>query len=213
MTGEAPMKETLAASLLKLTGWTPDQPLLDPMCGSGTIAIEAALIAQNIAPGTLRKRFGFQSMKGFNREAWDRVVEEEALDGEKRDNPLQIYAFDQDRDAIQAARRNAGNAGVLEDINIRRIPVDMAEPPAESGFVITNPPYGERLTHEFEDSIKDLGYVLKNKFAGWKVFVLSGYADSGNLMGLKASKKWPIMNGKIECRLLQYDIRKMNPRP
>lgn len=206
-TGDAPMKETLAASLLKLTGWTPDQPLLDPMCGSGTIAIEAALMAMNIAPGTLRKRFGFQRMKGFNREAWDRVVEE-ALDQEKRDVQLQIYAFDREREAVQAARKNASNAGVLESIHIRRLPVDLAEPPAESGFLITNPPYGERLTHEFEDSIRDLGYTLKNKFAGWKVFVLSGYSDSGNLMGLKASKKWPIMNGKIECRLLQYDIRK-----
>ncbi len=218
---EAPLKETLAASLIKLSGWTPDQVLMDPMCGSGTIGIEAALIAHNIAPGTLRKRFGFQRLKGFQKDAWEKVVEQ-ALDGELTDVKPKIFISDREREAVQAARKNALRAGVLDSLMLRRMSVDLISPPtleelggepAKTGIVLTNPPYGERLEHEFEDSIKDLGFALKNRFAGWKAYVLSGYAESGNIMGLKASRKWPVMNGRIECRLLQYHIRALPQRP
>lgn len=204
----APLKETFAAGLVMLSGWKKNVPIVDPMCGSGTLVIEAAMMALGIAPGSHRRRFGFQNLKGFQREAWERVVED-VLSQEKSELPFRFYAFDQDRDALKVAKASAIAAGVGEFINFSRQPVSVAEAPQDEppGIVLVNPPYGQRLTDEVEDAYKDLGFALRTKFKGWKVWVLSGEKDHVRLMGLKSSRRIQVFNGPVECRFLEYDVR------
>lgn len=204
--GVAPVKEHLAAGLLRISGWTPDMPVIDPMCGSGTFLIEAALMALNIAPGTLRHEFGFQKMKGYDKEAFEKVVTE-TLDNEKAELPFKFYGFDKDGDCIKAARINASEAGVADFIEFKKQQVSLFEPPAEKGIIIVNPPYGERLNDEVVDSYKDLSFALKSRFKGWTCWMLSGHQQAGDIMGLKSARKYQVYNGPIECRFLKYEIR------
>lgn len=205
--GEAPLREHLAAGLIKMTGWNGDKPIVDPMCGSGTLLIEAALILKKIAPGSFRKKFAFQKFADFKPEVWDKVVTE-ALNHEAEDVPVHLYGFDRDAKAIRMARRNAERAGVEDLITFEVSGVDMLDRPVENGMMILNPPYGERLgvTEELKDSYRDLAFGLKRQFKGWTCWLLSGNEDLTKALKLKSSRRIPVFNGSIECRLLEYKI-------
>jgi 23S rRNA G2445 N2-methylase RlmL len=205
---DAPIKEHVAAGLLLMTDWKCDRPLLDPMCGSGTFLIEAALMALKIAPGTLRKRFGFQSLKGFDEDAFqaelDACIADEVTDG----LPFKIYGSDIDREAIAATNKNAKSAGVDEYIEVTRAAIEVLDVPEGDGVMICNPPYGERLGSfdNLEDTYKNLAFLMKSKLKGWTCYILSGAPELSMAMKLKAERKFPVFNGPIECRFLKYKM-------
>lgn len=205
---EAPLKEHVAAGLLKMTDWKMDKPILDPMCGSGTFLIEAALMALKISPGTLRKHFAFKKWKGFQSEEFEKEVDE-AISEELSELPFKFYGFDVSHDAVKAARQNVQAAGLEDFIEIQRSPIETLNPPVTEGLMITNPPYGERLLERNEamEVFKNLAFLLKSKFKGWDAYVLSGSPELSAAMRLKAERRFPVFNGPIECRLLKYNIR------
>lgn len=205
---EAPLKETVAAGILQMTNWKKDMPIVDPMCGSGTFLIEAAMAAMDIAPGTLRNRFAFQSFKGFQEEEFDKELDLAVAD-EKEELPFKFYGYDVDRDAAKSAKMNVKKAGFDDQIEIHRAPFETLEAPVEKGIIVTNPPYGERLLEKNEaiEVYRNLAFLLKTKFKGWDAYVLSGDPELSAAMKLKAERKYPVYNGKIECRLLHYKIR------
>jgi 23S rRNA G2445 N2-methylase RlmL len=206
----APIKEHVAAGLLRISKWSKETPLVDPMCGSGTFLIEGALMALNIAPGTLRPSFGFEKLKTFQSEVWDEVVQE-ALSKEKEELPFRFYGSDISRKAISAAKINAQKAGVSDLIDFQPTPIVMLEPPAETGMIIVNPPYGERMgedPEELADSYRDLGFAMKNKFRGWTLWMLSPKKELAQLIGMKSSERYTVWNGPIELNFLKYEIKK-----
>jgi putative N6-adenine-specific DNA methylase len=205
--GLAPMKENLAAGLIRLTGWKKDKPIVDPMCGSGTILIEAALMALNVAPGSLRRGFGFERLKGFEKDTYKKVLDD-VSDAELSELPFKFYGFDTDRKVLQIAKENAKRAGVDHLIEFRNESVATLKPPVESGLLITNPPYGTRLGDEdnLKDLYRDLGYTLKHRFQGWEAWLLSGNKDLILDMKLKSSRKHFVYNGGLECRFLRYEM-------
>lgn len=206
--GEAPLKENLAAGLLQLSGWDKKTPLVDPMCGSGTILIEAMMMVLNIAPGSLRKRFGFQNLLNFNEEAWDSIVDE-AISAEVETTDLHFYGYDIDRKVLDKAIENAKRAGVNEFIQFKKGNVTTLQAPIEKGLVITNPPYGARLGDEdnLRDVYRDLSHTLKTQFKGWDAWILSGNKDLIGDLKLKSNRKHFVYNGSIECRFLRYEMR------
>lgn len=205
--GDAPLREHLAAGLVKMTGWQGDMALVDPMCGSGTILIEAALMLKKITPGSLRKRFAFQKFLDFKTDVWDKIVTE-ALSREEVVPSIHLYGYDRDSKVIRMAKRNAERAGVDDLITFEQSGIDMLSRPVEKGMMILNPPYGERLgvTEELKDSYKDLAYGLKKEFKGWACWILSGNEELTKALKLKSSRRIPVFNGAIECRLLEYKI-------
>ncbi|MFN7727848.1 MAG: class I SAM-dependent RNA methyltransferase [Bdellovibrio sp.] len=205
--GLAPMKENLAAGLIRLTGWQKDIPIVDPMCGSGTILIEAALMAMNVSPGSLRRGFGFENLKDFEESVYDRVIDEVAT-AEKAEIPFKFYGFDTDRKVLQAAKDNARRAGVDHLIEFKNESIATLAPPVEKGLIITNPPYGARIGDEdnLKDLYRDLGHTLKHRFQGWQAWLLSGNKDLILEMKLKASRRHTIFNGPLECKFLCYDM-------
>jgi putative N6-adenine-specific DNA methylase len=205
--GLAPMKENLAAGLIRLTGWQKDIPIIDPMCGSGTILIEAALMAMNVSPGSLRRGFGFENLKDFEESVYDRVIDDVAT-AEKTELPFKFYGFDTDRKVLQAAKDNARRAGVDHLIEFKNESIATLAPPVEKGLIITNPPYGARIGDEdnLKDLYRDLGHTLKHRFQGWQAWLLSGNKDLILEMKLKASRRHTIFNGPLECKFLCYDM-------
>lgn len=202
---EAHVKEHLAAGLLSLTDWQCDVPVVDPMCGSGTFLIEAALQALRISPGTLRQRFAFQKLRGFQRVEWEREVNE-AMSEERDELPFKFYGFDIDRQALKVAQRSAEEAGVAEVVEFQRHPMETLVAPADKGIMIVDPPYGARTgtKDEWIETYKNLAHVMKTGFKGWDCYVLSGEPELSAAMKLKAERKFPVYNGPIECRLLKY---------
>lgn len=211
--GLVPLKEHLAAALLDISGWDVDTPLVDPMCGSGTFLVEAALKKARIAPGTLRSGFAFQKFLGFQRDKWEELVEQaldqEVVESDETPRPAQIFGYDIDRKILSAARENARNAGIEDQVIFRSSPVDLISAPETKGTLIVNPPYGERLGDKAElaDTYKDLAFILKSKFKGWTAWILAGDATLTTHLKLKASRKVPVYNGPIECRFLKYEIK------
>lgn len=205
--GEAPIKENLAAGLIMMTEWDKVSPIVDPMCGSGTFLIEAAMMALNIAPGTLRTRFGFQNWLNFKKDVWDRLVTE-SLDAEKEDLDFQLYGYDIDRQVISKAKVNAKLAGVDHVIKFEKETVAVVKAPEEKGVMITNPPYGARIGEEdnLKDVYRDLGYTMKHHFKNWDCWILSGNKDLILEMKLKSSRRVYVFNGPIECRFLKYSM-------
>jgi len=217
----APLKENLAAALIKMTGWDEQSPLMDPMCGSGTFCIEAALMGLKIPPGTLRKRFGFQRWKTFQKDVFEKVVDKIGQT-ELSDVPFRIYGSDKDMRAVAAARANAENAGVETITIFKRQELDEFRPAPTPGVLITNPPYGERMgagrgasspEQSNEDLIelyKRLGQTLKNKFKGWRAFVLTSESSLMNALiegiEMKPIETHRVFNGAIECRFLGFQI-------
>jgi 23S rRNA (guanine2445-N2)-methyltransferase len=205
--GEAPMKETLAAAVLLLAGWKPrEQPLLNPMCGTGTIAIEAAWMAADHAPALLRKRFGFERWIGFDARKW-RELREEAT-GRARSGRGRGAIFASDLN-VEAAHRNARAAGVAEVVRLEKRDLRAVRPPVgPTGIVAVNPPYGERLGDEQELAplYTALGDLFKHEFAGWTAFIFTGNPKLGKMVGLRTSRRDILYNGAIECRLLRYEL-------
>ncbi len=204
---EAPLKENVAAGLIDATGWEKDIPVVDPMCGSGTFLIEAALMALNVAPGTLRRRFMFQSLNGFQAEEWAKELDL-AISKEKEEIPFKFYGFDVDHYAVKVARENVRKAGLEDFIEIKRQAFETLAPPVEKGLMVVNPPYGQRLLEKNEalENYKNLAFTMKNQFKGWECWVLSGDPELSAAMKLKADRKVPIWNGPIECRFLKYNM-------
>jgi putative N6-adenine-specific DNA methylase len=200
---EAPLKETLAAAMVLISRWTPDRPLYDPFCGSGTIPIEAAMIGWNIAPG-LRRSFPSERWHRVPEELWN-AAREEAYDALQDDSELMIVGSDIDPAAIEIARAAAKKAGLAGEIRFEVLPVAKMRPTGNYGVIITNPPYGERLGNqkEAEAALKQLAYryqLLDN----WSAYVLSPSKNVEHYMEQKADRKRKLYNGRIECQLYQY---------
>ena len=205
-TVEAPLKENVAAGILRLSGWQPGTPLLDPMCGSGTFLVEAAQMALNIAPGAGRG-FGFQQLKNFDLAIWKDLLDA-AMDAEKPAADAQIYGSDISPVAVRAALANLDRAGLLPAVTLATGDVLEIAAPAASGTMIANPPYGERLSEldELAAFYPQLGSALKRNFAGWNCYLLTADLRLPKLMRLTPSKKTPLYNGAIECRLFEFKM-------
>jgi len=204
---EAPLKETLAAALVCFTEWDMKSPFIDPMCGSGTIVIEAALKAANIAPGLIRKTFGFQQWLNFDKNLWDSLVNQ--AEGLRKPKPqAPIRGYDISGKAISAAMENARAATVGPFVPFIRKDIKDLEPPPGPGVIIVNPPYGERLgqKQELEPFYKTIGDVFKQKCKGYSGFVFTGNLELAKHIGLKASRRIVLFNGPIESRLLKYEL-------
>lgn len=208
----APLKENLAAGILRLTGWQPGTPLLDPMCGSGTFLLEAVQIALDDAPGLSREPggFGFEHHKAFNPTLW-RSLQREAAE-RRREVPaqdgLQIFGSDMDADAVSRTRQNLAHAGLDGIVELQQADVLKCIAPAASGLMVANPPYGERLgsTEELAAFYPLLGNALKQHFAGWHCWFLSADTQLPKLIRLQTSRKTPLYNGALECRLYGFDM-------
>jgi len=205
-TVEAPLKENVAAGIIRLSGWQPGTPLIDPMCGSGTFLIEAAQIALNIAPGAGRE-FGFQRLKNFQLPAWKTMLDA-AMDAEKPAKFAQIYGSDISPGSVRAALANLDRAGLLPAVKLTTGDLLEIGAPAENGIMIANPPYGERLSEQDELAAfyPLLGTALKRKFAGWNCYLLTADLRMPKLMRLTPSKKTPLYNGAIECRVFEFKM-------
>ncbi|MGF1535770.1 MAG: class I SAM-dependent RNA methyltransferase [Elainellaceae cyanobacterium] len=204
--GQAPLKETLAAALLQLAEWTPDQPFLDPLCGSGTLPIEAARQALQIAPG-LGRDFAFQRWPDFDASLWQQQ-RQEAEQQRCRSVDIPIVGSDRDGSVIQQAQSNAALAGVADQVTLLVQALSELVPPADHGVIICNPPYGERLgeADQLGPFYKQLGDVLKQRCRGWTAYVLCGNLTLAKRIGLRPSRRIPVFNGSIECRLLRYEL-------
>lgn len=210
----APLKENLAAAILLRARWpelaTPDAALIDPMCGSGTLPIEAALMAADIAPGLEREYFGFTGWLGHDQACWQTLLEQARA---RRDEGLQhlpaIIGYDADREAVAAALANVERAGLRGMVHIERRSLDQVEAPKQShGLVVANPPYGERLGEQetLRPLYNELAELLKRHFVGWHAAVFTGNPDLAKVMGLRARRFNALFNGPIACRLLHFDI-------
>ena len=203
---EAPLRENLAAGILRLAGWTPQDVLLDPMCGSGTIPLEAALMARQIGPGISRP-FGFERLLVHDAAQWER--QREAARAEQAAAlPSAIYASDRDPATVKIAQRTFQGAGVANDIQLKQSDILDLDAPSAQGVMVINPPYGVRLSRpdELESFYPKLGDWLKQRFAGWRAYVLTGDARVPKLIRLTPSKRIPLFNGALECRLYEFVI-------
>jgi putative N6-adenine-specific DNA methylase len=205
--GLAPLKETLAAALLDMAEWEPSLPFLDPLCGSGTLPLEASLKALNIAPGVFRMQFAFERWPDFDEALWEQLLKE-AENSELSELKAPIVGSDRDSDILNQARINAQQCGLADKVKFTQTELSQVEAPADSGVIICNPPYGERLgdAKELGDFYKLLGDVFKQRFKGWTAFVLTGNKELAKRVGLKASRRIPVYNGAIACTLLKYEL-------
>ena len=209
--GEAPLKENLAAGLLRLSGWTPQAVLYDPFCGAGTIAIEAAQMACRVAPG-LQRGFGFERLQGFDAAQWRQLREQ--AQAARRDAPAPIIAADIDPRMVRLSQDNAQRAGVEDALQLRQgdalegaPPLQLA--PGQSGWVLSNPPYAERIEakgSQAQDFLARLGDRLKQRFTGWNAALLLADLRAERGLGLKASRRHVLYNGPIECRLFTFAL-------
>jgi putative N6-adenine-specific DNA methylase len=204
----APLKETLAAAIIKLTGWDGHQPLFDPMCGSGTLVIEAAQQAMQIAPGLSRRTFGFQRWPEFDGKAWSKVVDA-ARKQKLSAPPCEIIASDVDPDAILTATDNARRAGLEDVIRFEVRKFEDATPPTSTpGIIVTNPPYGQRLgtNDELVPLYQKIGEILQTRFSGWRAYLMAGNLTLARHIGLTATDRTRLNNGPLECRLLKFAV-------
>ncbi|MGH8678453.1 MAG: THUMP domain-containing class I SAM-dependent RNA methyltransferase [Burkholderiales bacterium] len=203
--GEAPLRENLAAGVIRLTQWKPDWPLLDPMCGGATLLIEAAQMALAIPAGA-RRGFGFEKLHSFDPQLW-REVRSQWRSGPAR-STLAIYGSDRDPAAVEAARRNLAAAGLAHAVHLRRANALGISAPADAGVLVINPPYGVRLEQQqsLERFYPKLGDALKQNFAGWRAYIFTSDLRLPKLIGLTASKRTPLYNGALECRLYEFKL-------
>jgi len=204
--GEAPLRENLAAGILRLAAWKPGTPLLDPMCGSGTILREAALMALDIAPG-LGRHFAFEKYKTFDVRLW-RKLTQQSLARQKPRAPLPIYGSDRSGEVLKAALANFRAAGLEKVVSLKKADVLEITAPAKEGIIVTNPPYGVRLgeQQQLAEFYPKLGDVLKKQFTGWSAYILSADMRLPKLIRLHTSKRTPLFNGALECRLFEYKM-------
>lgn len=205
--GKAPMRENLAASVLKATRWRPGIPLVNPMCGSGTLAIEAALWALGRPAGRFRDNFGFMHLEGYQSEEFEAIKKELDFDSDAVDSAT-IIATDRDPEAIEAARRNAELAGVANLIRFGVCDFRETEMPEPQGVVILNPEYGDRMGEERKllPVYQAIGDFFKKQCPGYWGYVFTGNRSLGKRIGLKASRKVEFYNGPIECRLFEFEL-------
>jgi len=205
-TGIAPINEVLAAGLLFLSGWDSQTALLDPMCGSGTFLIEAAMLASGIPPGYYRKEFGFMKWKDYDPILWEMVKKDT---GNHIKNPVEGKIFGSDKSVmmLRKANENIGFTGLDKMIFLKRIAFEDSIPPAPEGMIIMNPPYDERI--KIEDSVafyRMIGNVLKRKYSGYKAWVISSDLEAIKFIGLKPSSKFKVFNGPLECRFQGFEL-------
>jgi putative N6-adenine-specific DNA methylase len=213
-TGDAPLRENLAAGLLRVAGWKPGIPLFDPMCGSGTILAEAAQMLAGIPAGA-RRSFAFEKFHGFDNAAWL------AIKSSVKPQPLptepSIFGSDISGDAIAMTRENLRNAGIVFEVPLKQIEAQEVKPPTDiPGILLTNPPYGERIGVRGDSTIEAdemtaafysaFSTTLKQRFAGWKVFLFSADLTLPKMLRLKEARKTPFFNGALECRLFRFDM-------
>ncbi|MCD4772068.1 MAG: RNA methyltransferase [Bacteroidales bacterium] len=215
-TDMAPINELLAAGMILLSGWKKDCNFIDPMCGSGTILIEAALIANNIPSGYYRKFFGFEHWKDFDKDLWEKIKKEASLNITEFEH--RIIGSDKSAKAIQIARENIKSAKLHKDIELNIIAFEELIPPEGGGIIVTNPPYGERLkVINITELYSLIGDSLKKKFTGFNVWILSSDNNALKKVGLRTSRKIPLFNAKLECKYVKFEIykgslkRKNNP--
>ena len=201
---EAPIKENLAAGIIKLSGWTPGEPFLDPMCGSGTFLIEAALIASNQAPG-LNRDFGFMAWKNFDKTLFT-TIKTSYLDKVTKKDFLKIYGSDKDLRAIRVSKKNLTLAGFENSVQLVCKQFSEITPPYNEGVLVTNPPYGERIGEELDSAYPEWASSLKKSFAGWRTYFLTNDFRMPKLMRLSPSKKTPLYNGALDCRLFEIKM-------
>ena len=203
-TVEAPLRENLAAGIVLLSGWNHAEPLLDPMCGGGTLLIEAAAIALDVAPGAGRA-FGFEKLAAFDAALWRRVSSARRT---ARTDRLSIFGSDVDPAALAAARKNLAAAGFGERVKVGRADVLERAPPAAAGVLVANPPYGERTGTD--DALAQfyprLGDALKKRFAGWRCHFFTADLRLPKLIRLEPARRVPLYNGSLECRLYEFRI-------
>ena len=204
--GEAPLRENLAAGILRLAGWEPGIPLLDPMCGSGTFLLEAALMTLDIAPG-LGRHFAFEKFKNFDGRRWRELLQRSQARPRPK-TPLAIYGSDLSGHALKAARANLAASGLEKLVSLKQANVLEIARPVNEGIIVTNPPYGVRLgeQRELAEFYPKLGDTLKKNFSGWRAYILSADMRLPKLIRLAASKRTPLFNGALECRLFEYKM-------
>ena len=201
---EAPLNEVLAAGMILMSGWQGDTDFIDPMCGSGTLLIEAALIARNMAPGLFRKEFAFEKWPDFDADLFDEIYND---DSQEREFKHHIYGYDVDMKAVNTALMNVKAAGLSGDITIRQQDFKDFTQPANKSIMITNPPYGERIsTPDLLGTYKMIGERLKHQFKGNDAWVLSYREECFEQIGLKPSIKIPLYNGSLECEFRRYQM-------
>ncbi|WP_371865473.1 THUMP domain-containing class I SAM-dependent RNA methyltransferase [Duganella aquatilis] len=213
-TGDAPLRENLAAGLLRVSGWKPGMPLFDPMCGSGTILCEAAQMVQGVPPGA-RRRFAFEKFHDFDAAPW------QEMKAAIKPNPLPaaptIFGSDISGDMVAMARHNLRSAGILFDVPLKQIEAQQVQAPtSEPGILLTNPPYGERIGVRGDSTVPqdemansfyaDFSSTLKQRFAGWTVYLFTADLGVPKLLRLKEARKTPFFNGALECRLFRFDM-------
>lgn len=199
---EAPLNEVLAAGMILMSGWNGETDFIDPMCGSGTLLVEAALIARNINPGVFRKEFAFEKWADFDQELFDNIYND---DTREREFEHHIYGYDIDIKAVNTARLNVKAAGLTKDITIDQQDFKNFKKPAEKAVMITNPPYGERIsTPNLLGTYKMIGEKLKHEFTGNEAWILSYREECFEQIGLKPSIKVPVYNGSLECEFRKY---------
>jgi len=205
--GKAPMLEALAASTIMATNWDRKSTFINPMCGSGTLAIEAALLATDKHPGLFRMNYGFMHILGYDEQVF--FVERRALkDKSKKDIGFKIIATDISKDAVEVSQKNARTAGVEHLIEFSVCDFEETPVPEEPGVVMFNPEYGERLgVHaKLEATYKRLGDFMKQKCLGYRGYIFTGNPDLAKKIGLRASRRVEFYNGKLDCRLLEYEL-------
>ena len=201
---EAPLNEVLAAGMILMTGWKGECDLIDPMCGSGTIPIEAALIARNIAPGVFRKEFAFEKWVDFDQDLFDSIYND---DSKEREFTHKIYGYDNNPKANEIASRNVKAAGLSKEIVLKLQPFQQFEQPEEKSIIVTNPPYGERIsTNDLLGLYQMIGERLKHAFAGNDAWILSYRDECFDQIGLKPSEKIALFNGALECQFRKYQL-------
>jgi putative N6-adenine-specific DNA methylase len=209
--GEAPLRENLAAGIVMLSGWKPEEPLLDPMCGGGTLLVEAAAMARGRAPGA-RRAFGFEKLKIFDSKSWNKIKNEERT---KKAVKLEIFGSDNDPRALSDARRNLAGAGVERWVKLEQADILERVAPAPAGVMVANPPYGERIgsKEELAEFYPRLGSALKKNYPGWRCHFFTADLRMPKLMRLQPSRRVPLYNGALECRLFEIRIVAGSNRP
>ena len=209
-TGEAPLKKNLAAGIIAISGWQPHETFFDPMCGSGTFLVEAAEIALGVAPGLSGgspRKFALQKLKEFDEPLWKRLIDE-ARANEKPKSLSTIFGSDMYGDELKIARENLVANGLGDCVQLKQANILEISAPTDAGVLVTNPPYGDRIgdAAALLELYPKLGDLLKQKFAGWRAYFFSGDTNLPKGIRLSTSRKTPLFNGKIECRLYEYKI-------
>lgn len=204
-TGPAPLNEVLAAGMIYLSGWDRTSPFFDPMCGSGTLLIEAALLARNIPAGQFRQSYAFRNWPDHNEKVWERITA--ASPGDSVSPRISIQGADLSAHMVRIAEQNIAHAGLQQVIRVSRRDFRKSDPPSEKGTMITNPPFGQRLAVDnLQLQYKQIGDILKKRYAGWSTWLLASDKQALKFLGLKPSRKFTIFNGPLECKFVNFEV-------